>query len=137
MRIKYLNKGEAVMKKQVKNTQASNKKAKTTKVNNEQVKNRQEKYKIVHHDRGELIRLNKYISETGICSRREADKLIESGRVTINGIVAEMGTKVKENTDVKVDGKSIKKSRFENLLVKHCGMNFNRTLNERDIKFIK
>ena len=97
------------MKKQVKNTQASGKKAKNTKVNNEQVKNREENYKIVHHDRGELIRLNKYISETGICSRREADKLIESGRVTINGIVAEMGTKVKENTDVKVDGKSIKK----------------------------
>lgn len=70
---------------------------------------KQEKYKIIHKDRGELIRLNKYISETGICSRREADKLIEAGRVTIEGVVAEMGTRVKENTDVKVDGKSIKK----------------------------
>ena len=41
---------------------------------------------IVHNDRKEEIRLNKYISETGICSRREADKLIESGKVTIDGV---------------------------------------------------
>ena len=38
---------------------------------------------IVHNDRGDTIRLNKYISESGFCSRREADKLIESGLVTI------------------------------------------------------
>ncbi|MFT5164394.1 MAG: 23S rRNA pseudouridine2604 synthase, partial [Alteromonadaceae bacterium] len=42
----------------------------------------------------ELKRLNKYISETGVCSRREADKLIEQGQVTFNGEVAQMGTKV-------------------------------------------
>ena len=42
----------------------------------------------------QLKRLNKFIGETGFCSRREADKLIEEGRVTINGIVPEMGTKV-------------------------------------------
>ena len=40
------------------------------------------------------IRLNKFISSTGFCSRREADKLIEQGRVTVNGTKAEMGTKV-------------------------------------------
>ena len=39
-------------------------------------------------------RLNKFISETGFCSRREADRLIEQGRVTINGNKPEMGTKV-------------------------------------------
>ncbi|MEF1192017.1 S4 domain-containing protein, partial [Vibrio parahaemolyticus] len=39
-------------------------------------------------------RLNKFISETGFCSRRAADKLIEEGRVTINGKQPEMGTKV-------------------------------------------
>lgn len=71
---------------------------------------KKEKYVIVHNDRGEEIRLNKYISETGFCSRREADKLIESGRVTINGVKALMGTKVKEGTDVRVDGKPIKKT---------------------------
>ncbi|GAA0086707.1 23S rRNA pseudouridine(2604) synthase RluF [Clostridium sp. MB05] len=72
-------------------------------------KNSEKKYVIVHNDRGNEIRLNKFISETGICSRREADKLIESGRVTINGIKAVMGTKVTEEADVRVDGKSIKK----------------------------
>ncbi|MDZ5017069.1 23S rRNA pseudouridine synthase F, partial [Clostridium perfringens] len=53
-------------------------------------KNSEKKYVIVHNDRGNEIRLNKFISETGICSRREADKLIESGRVTVNGIKAVM-----------------------------------------------
>ena len=40
------------------------------------------------------VRLNKYLSEAGICSRREADKLIESGRVTVDGKVATTGMKV-------------------------------------------
>ncbi len=52
-------------------------------------------------------RLNKYLSEAGYCSRRAADKLIEEGRVTINGVVPEMGTKVLEGDEVKVDGKTI------------------------------
>ncbi|GAB6169073.1 23S rRNA pseudouridine(2604) synthase RluF [Clostridium carnis] len=64
---------------------------------------------IIHADRAEEIRLNKYISETGICSRREADRLIESGRVTIDGVKASMGTKVSKDQEVKVDGKLIKK----------------------------
>ena len=72
-------------------------------------KNNEDKFVIIHNDRGPEIRLNKFISETGFCSRREADKLIENGRVTVDGIKAVMGTKVKESADVKVDGKSIKK----------------------------
>ncbi|MDN3612234.1 23S rRNA pseudouridine(2604) synthase RluF [Vibrio ostreicida] len=52
-------------------------------------------------------RLNKYISETGFCSRREADKLIDQGRVTINGNVPEMGTKVTPDDDVCIDGKPV------------------------------
>jgi 23S rRNA pseudouridine2604 synthase len=52
-------------------------------------------------------RLNKFISEKGYCSRREADKLIEDGRVTINGIVPQMGTKVKPSDKVCIDGVSI------------------------------
>lgn len=55
----------------------------------------------------QLTRINKYLSEAGFCSRREADKLIEQGRVTINDNIPEMGTKVAENDVVKVDGKTI------------------------------
>ncbi|KUJ63816.1 23S rRNA pseudouridine synthase F [Flavobacteriaceae bacterium CRH] len=54
-----------------------------------------------------LKRLNKFIGETGYCSRREADKLIEEGRVTINGVVPEMGTKVSPDDEVRIDGKLI------------------------------
>ena len=64
---------------------------------------------IVHNDRGDTVRLNKYISESGFCSRREADKLIESGVVTIDGVKATMGTKVSKGQKVKVNGKLISK----------------------------
>ena len=53
-------------------------------------------------------RLNKFISETGFCSRREADRLIEQGRVTINGKIPEMGTKVLFGDDVRVDDKPLR-----------------------------
>ncbi len=59
-------------------------------------------------DNENLLRLNKYISESGICSRREADKFIEAGDVYINGILATIGTKVTSNDTVVVDGKVIK-----------------------------
>ena len=51
------------------------------------------------------MRLNKYISETGVCSRREADKLIEAGRVTCNGSLAVLGTQVGEADEIRVDGR--------------------------------
>ena len=54
------------------------------------------------------IRLNKYLSEAGVCSRREADKLIESGKVTVDGIRAEMGMKVTESQVVCVGKKQVK-----------------------------
>ena len=54
-----------------------------------------------------LTRINKFLSETGFCSRREADKLLDAGRITINGIVPELGTKVSVNDEVRVDGKLI------------------------------
>src|SRR5688500_4254160 len=57
------------------------------------------------------MRLNKYISETGVCSRREADAWIEAGRVTINGAPATLGTKVGENDRVCVDGRELGKAR--------------------------
>lgn len=53
------------------------------------------------------MRINKFISETGICSRREADKYIEAKRVTINGIIAEIGSKVEPGDEVKIDCKLI------------------------------
>jgi 23S rRNA pseudouridine2604 synthase len=52
-------------------------------------------------------RINKFLSEAGYCSRRAADKLVEQGRVTINGKVPEMGTKVQPGDSVEVDGKKI------------------------------
>ncbi|WP_340199220.1 23S rRNA pseudouridine(2604) synthase RluF [Ascidiimonas sp. W6] len=54
-----------------------------------------------------LKRINKYLSEVGYCSRRAADKLIEEGRVTINGVVPEKGTKVGPNDEVRVYGKLV------------------------------
>lgn len=57
----------------------------------------------------EETRINKYLSEVGYCSRRAADKLIDAGRVTINGVVPEMGTKVSPNDEVCVDGQLISK----------------------------
>jgi 23S rRNA pseudouridine2604 synthase len=50
------------------------------------------------------VRLNKYISETGACSRREADKWIEAGRVTCNGQPAVLGTQVADGDEIRVDG---------------------------------
>ncbi|MGH2666409.1 23S rRNA pseudouridine(2604) synthase RluF [Flavobacterium sp.] len=55
-----------------------------------------------------LTRINKFLSETGFCSRREADKLLDEGRITINGIVPEMGTKVSPDDEVRVDGKLVR-----------------------------
>lgn len=54
------------------------------------------------------INLNKYISSTGICSRREAEKLIVNGRVTINGKPTQLGNRVFEGDVVKIDGKPLK-----------------------------
>lgn len=56
----------------------------------------------------ELIRLNKYIADSGICSRRKADVLIEKGQVKVNGETASMGVKVSNNDVVSVNGKVIK-----------------------------
>lgn len=53
-------------------------------------------------------RINKYLSEVGFCSRREADRLIAEGRVMINGQIPEMGTKISEEDRVTVDGKPIR-----------------------------
>lgn len=55
----------------------------------------------------ELTRINKYLSEAGYCSRRAADKLILQKRITVNGQLPEMGTKVSNQDEIRVDGKLI------------------------------
>lgn len=55
----------------------------------------------------EKIRLNKYLSAQGVCSRREADRYVEAGKVTINGRIAEMGEKVDGTESIVIDGRTV------------------------------
>ena len=64
-------------------------------------------------DTNDLIRINKYLTEIGYCSRRGADKLIDEGRVTINGKLPELGTKIAPKDLVCVDGKPVSKAAEE------------------------
>ena len=64
----------------------------------------------------EGTRLNKYISESGVASRRAADRLVEEGRVTINGRVAVLGDRVTEGDEVAVDGKAVSPKRRDVIL---------------------
>lgn len=68
-----------------------------------------------------LKRLNKFISETGYCSRREADKLIEQGLVSLNGAIADLGTKVSNADEIRIDGKLIRENSK-----KHIYLAFNK-----------
>ena len=71
-------------------------------------KRKQIEYKQQFVDPNEPIRLNKYLANAGVCSRREADELIESGVVVVNGVVVnELGTKVKRSDEVKVNDKLV------------------------------
>ncbi len=62
-------------------------------------------------------RINKFLSQAGFCSRREADKFIADGRVTINGDVAEMGAKIKTEDKICVDGEKISKQKMKKLYI--------------------
>lgn len=55
----------------------------------------------------EEIRLNKYLSEAGVCSRREADRLVEEGKVLIDGVPARMGQKVSDENHITVNGRAV------------------------------
>jgi 23S rRNA pseudouridine2604 synthase len=55
----------------------------------------------------EAVRLNKYLSETGYCSRREADRLIQEGRILVNGAAPELGCKVTISDQIMIDGKKL------------------------------
>lgn len=62
-------------------------------------------------------RINKYLSEIGFCSRREADKMLENGRITVNGKVPELGTKVSDDDEILVDGVSVRKVEEEHVYI--------------------
>lgn len=68
-------------------------------------------------ENGKQTRINKYLSEVGYCSRRAADKLIDEGRVTINGTVPEMGTKITDGDEVRVDGKLVSESKKQSVYI--------------------
>lgn len=65
----------------------------------------------------EKTRINKYLSEVGFCSRREADRMMEHGRITVNGAVPEMGTKVSDEDEIMVDGVSIRKTEEDHVYI--------------------
>ncbi len=65
----------------------------------------------------QFVRVNKYLSEIGYCSRRAADKLIEEGLITINGKVPEKGTKVGPKDEVRVDGKIVNPPKEEHVYI--------------------
>jgi 23S rRNA pseudouridine2604 synthase len=70
------------------------------------------------------IRINKFLSESGFCSRRKADELIDRGQVRINGSIPEMGTKVQPSDEVTVNGQVIGKSKEK----KHTYLAFNKPI---------
>ena len=80
-------------------------------------------------------RINKFLSESGYCSRREADKLIDAGRVTINGVVPEMGTKITSKDEVRVDGTFINENTSKRIYLafnKPTGIECTTNLGVRD-----
>ncbi len=89
----------------------------------------------------ELIRLNKFISDSGTCSRREADKLIEQGRVLVNGKAPEVGSRVTAKDKVQVDGRTLEHTQEAPvylLLNKPAGIETTTDLSQKDniIRFV-
>lgn len=64
-----------------------------------------------------MLRLNKYLSEAGVCSRREADRLIEQGRVKVDGTPAVVGMQVDEHAQITVDGKAVGEKKQKTILI--------------------
>lgn len=65
----------------------------------------------------ETVRLNKFLSEKGICSRREADRLVDEGKVMVNGVCAVMGQKVSSADEIVVDGKKVSTKQDKPVLI--------------------
>ena len=64
-----------------------------------------------------IVRLNKFLSEKGICSRREADRLVDEGKVMVNGVCAVMGQKVSSADEIVVDGKKVSTKQVKPVLI--------------------
>jgi len=64
-----------------------------------------------------VTRINKYLSEIGFCSRRAADRMIDEGRIEINGSIPEMGTKVSEEDEIRVDGKIVQNQNIKKVYI--------------------
>ena len=62
-----------------------------------------------YSDSTDSIRLNRFLSDTGACSRREADRLIEEGHVTVDGVKAELGMKITKDQTILLKGKPVKR----------------------------
>ncbi len=67
----------------------------------------------------EYVRINKYLSQCGVCSRRQADRMLDEGRVAINGVTADKGARVGEGDRVAVDGREVKREQEEILIAYH------------------
>lgn len=63
------------------------------------------------------MRINKYLSQIGICSRREADKLVDSGRIKVNNEIAILGTKINEGDKITIDNKLIKPKKKKTIFI--------------------
>ena len=77
------------------------------------------KKKLYNRIMDEKIRINKYLSDIGVCSRREADRLTEAGRVTANGELVSTGMKILPDAEICIDGKPVKKQEKKILLLFH------------------
>ncbi len=95
------------------------KKRTTTHPNNIKVFKRKKSLESNKADKdGELVRLNKLIALSGICSRREADELIRAGLITVNGkIVTELGIKVNPNDDIRYNGERLRREKLVYILL--------------------
>ncbi len=63
------------------------------------------------------MRIQKYIAETGLCSRRKAEEYVRDGKITVNGKIAVIGQNVEENDVIKYNGKVLKKEELEYYLL--------------------
>lgn len=85
-----------------------------------------------NRDNEDLIRLNKYLSEAGFCSRRGADTLIEEGKVLVDGRVAVIGEKIRQGQVVVVDNEKVKEDKSFVLLAFHKPVGIVCTTDKRD-----
>ncbi len=83
-------------------------------------------------NKGADISLNKFISETGFCSRREADKLINAGRVSVNGNLAKLGNRVTSDDIIKIDGQPLQQKEKSIYIAFHKPVGVSSTTDRKD-----